>query len=71
MADLGSNYEERIKNLLRDDNAKSSDVFDLFKSESSYRKKFFLNDDNFYKIISPRELYGYIIRPLQKIYIII
>ena len=66
MADLESNYEEKIKNLLHDDNVKPSDVFDLFKSVSSYVKKFFLNDDNFYKIISQNELYGYIIKRSSK-----
>ena len=56
------NYEEKIKILLNDKIIEKLTVyiFELFKSESIYRQKIFLNNPNFYKAISPSLLYTYI-----------
>lgn len=56
------NYEEKIKMLLNDKIIEKLTVyiFELFKSESIYRQKMFLNNQNFYKTVSPSLLYTYI-----------
>ena len=56
------NYEEKIKILLNDKIIEKLTVyiFELFKSESIYRQKIFLNNPNFYKAVSPSLLYTYV-----------
>lgn len=58
------NYQEKIDFLLSDEVVESLKdskyIFNLFRSESEYRKKLFLSNLNFYKAVSPIELYLYI-----------
>ena len=58
------NYQEKIYFLLSDEVVESLKdskyIFNLFRSESEYRKKLFLSNLNFYKAVSPIELYLYI-----------